>query len=755
MPDFPYPTLVEVIRACAKMFAVKSGNKELDDKARDKAIDPRRLDELKADIFENLGRPLSSSSLATLKSCFESFENDYIQIVATQFADGVTRSSMREFLIKTVVKNHVVRLVSELLDSLSGARPSTELYFCHSSSVTTNLLNWLEQNETRWTDFVERLNKENKAKVKAWRLEEHIPDIQSITLISRWSDNLSEASIDWPKIKLLLLLGATADRLLKENGGEALIEECRMSCWGAEERYSLSEMIEIEQTKRLRKFKHLLPVIGELQLKLDPKAPKQDGMEKSLTEKLDWLAAELVDDNHTNYWIDWYRARLSVFTGDLDSANDRYKAAFDDSLYRAGINQKFLIEEALVVSASLPKPDRVFLKHLKNALINFKYDIPSVLKKESSNKFSDVIEDWEVELWKASFHRVFPKVGLFSAGKMPDIQAKVGPLIFDENKAAKISPTYNRPNRRIKMGETWQKTWPQLVWFTERENTKVVQKLLEHGADVNLVTSSGESAILMALTMLDVIAIPYVSLDESLFEVISEYPHKSEVLNSVTAKKRLLPLILAVKSGKLNVVQQVINMGADVNQRGETDSQTALNVCLKLIGMTKNMAKYIFHQKNMPLTLEGMDSIRRFNPGLTGFTLEDQARFIAGQNTHSQFPKIEELVFDVMAERVMKFLSLTALRQIASLLIDHGAEVNALHTSPVNGYTPLMLAAELDEALLFNKMLGKRGDPSLTYFCQNTGRDVDCWRIAELFKSREVEDALKYVEPYYPNRIVL
>lgn len=96
MPDFPYPTLVEVIRACAKMFAVKSGNKELDDKALDKAIDPRRLDELKADIFENLGRPLSSSSLATLKSCFESFENDYIQIVATQFADGVTRSSMRE-----------------------------------------------------------------------------------------------------------------------------------------------------------------------------------------------------------------------------------------------------------------------------------------------------------------------------------------------------------------------------------------------------------------------------------------------------------------------------------------------------------------------------------------------------------------------------------------------------------------------------------------------------------------------------------
>ena len=73
MPDFPYPTLVEVIRACAKMFAVKSGNKELDDKALDKAIDPRRLDELKADIFENLGRPLSSSSLATLKSCFESF----------------------------------------------------------------------------------------------------------------------------------------------------------------------------------------------------------------------------------------------------------------------------------------------------------------------------------------------------------------------------------------------------------------------------------------------------------------------------------------------------------------------------------------------------------------------------------------------------------------------------------------------------------------------------------------------------------
>lgn len=34
MPDFPYPTCVEIIRGCSKVLGVKGADKELDDKAR-------------------------------------------------------------------------------------------------------------------------------------------------------------------------------------------------------------------------------------------------------------------------------------------------------------------------------------------------------------------------------------------------------------------------------------------------------------------------------------------------------------------------------------------------------------------------------------------------------------------------------------------------------------------------------------------------------------------------------------------------
>ena len=90
------------------------------------------------------------------------------------------------------------------------------------------------------------------------------------------------------------------------------------------------------------------------------------------------------------------------------------------------------------------------------------------------------------------------------------------------------------------------------------------------------------------------------------------------------------------------------------------------------------------------------------------------------------------------------------MRRIATLLIEAGADVNAEHTAPVKGYTPLMLAAELDEVDLFNKMLSKNGDPRKSYYCKRAAMDVDCWGIAEYFKSSKVLSTLKDIEHFFP-----
>ncbi|WP_417582594.1 hypothetical protein [Nitrincola sp.] len=87
--------------------------------------------------------------------------------------------------------------------------------------------------------------------------------------------------------------------------------------------------------------------------------------------------------------------------------------------------------------------------------------------------------------------------------------------------------------------------------------------------------------------------------------------------------------------------------------------------------------------------------------------------------------------------------------QIAGILIDAGADVNAEYRSPLFGYTPLMLAAELNERKLFEHMLVKGGDLSKAYTDPRTERAVDCWEIANYFNSYEVSTVLTDIAPYW------
>lgn len=191
-------------------------------------------------------------------------------------------------------------------------------------------------------------------------------------------------------------------------------------------------------------------------------------------------------------------------------------------------------------------------------------------------------------------------------------------------------------------------------------------------------------------------------------------------------------------------------MGADVNRRGLTDYQTALNVALKMIGIAKDPNVYWNNVANMELTPEVLDSIRRHNPGMTGFSLDHQKNYIAAQNNDPLFSEILKSLLKLSPEVIDNRINLSNMRQIATLLIDVGADVNAEHTAPVKGYTPLMLAAELDEVDLFKTMLSKSGDPRKSYYCKRTAMDVDCWRIAAYFKCTKVMAVLNDIERFFP-----
>ena len=752
MPNFPYPTYLEVVRALSKCFGVKKANKTLDDKAFDKSADFCLVLELIEEAISPISKYLGQDIAVRIKGYIKDFFEDYTSVVSNVYADGVNRKQMLEVLSSTILPEKLLSCYANELSIDSG--PSPILFYSFDSKCVPQVLNWIEDKEPGWLKYVERLDKENRDKIKSWQNEEHIPSIQSIGLIQSWSSGPFPEQINWMRVRVSLWLASVMDRSNRDYDMANLTENCRLSSWGVSSALDVNKNVYQAQNLFKEDMSELMPKISILQQGLRRTVSKDNNAQQYFNDILVELrdVIDSYENNvHISYWLDWHEARWAVFSGDLAKAVELYKSAFESCLFRAGINQKFIIEEALVVTSCVKFPDRVFLKKLKNALLTFKYDIPSIAKTKSSNKFSDFIEDWEVENWKAGFKLVFPDKGAFPNTTRALPEAKVGPLIMMGNE--KFTPDYSNVNKKVKVGETWKKTWPQLAWFIYQEDKTAVRKLLDEGASVNVSSSSGDTPLIMSLECMDVLATPYASLDVSFFHMVSKVKHSKEVVNQTTQKKKLLAMISAVQSGRLDIVKKVIEMGADIDKRGMTDNQTALNVCIKLIGMVKDHDKYLKEQLSMPMSPEVLDSHRRHLAGLSGFSLDHQAQFIGKQNDDPFFQEAMLHIFKMSAERVIDKYSIRELREIAAYLIELSADVNAEHSSPINGYTPLMLAAELDELDVFKKMLVEKGDPRKTYYCKNTHKQVDCWDIAEYFGSKSVLSLLNDIAHVFPRNV--
>ena len=528
--------------------------------------------------------------------------------------------------------------------------------------------------------------------------------------------------------------------------GEILIDEARLSIWNAEEEVHLGREIKRIQDELLLTMGNNSQLIGKLQKVLKPNAIKTDISGHQETIKQVRKIIQASSNLHSaEYWIDWCDARWNVFSGELAKANQLYKKSFDKASFVAGNELKYIIKEALVVAANQSKSDIVFLKQLKWALINFGYDIPSASAPKPSNKVLDTIEIWEIEQWKNAFFQVFPKEGLYPGADFDFKADSIGPLIV--TKPDNIKPDYRNPDRTIKVGDTWKRSIPQIVWFAHNENIEICKRLIEKGADINVKSEVGDTPILIALEALNLTEVSYRSLNDELYQLISRQRHDVATINTRTQKKRRLPIISAVQTGRFEIVEKILSMGANPNGRGRTDEQTPLTVCLKLIGILKNPELSKNEQLNIPITPEALDSIRRYSQGAFGFTIEDQVKALERMRSSAFFQQDRECDIDCMYQRINENMSLEEMRRIASLLIKAGADVNAEHRSPIKGYTPLMQAVELDEVDLFEIMLVHGGDTTKTYIEPASGREVSINEIASYFDSRDILLLMSRIAP--------
>lgn len=747
--ELPYPNPFEILRYILRSFDLKQSNKRLDDLAAKRIYDPRELPlAMETYLFDvaqkNMGQPTAE---IVSKAMSDFYAYYLIEIVGKVPADNVSRAFTLKLLLQTCIKDHLVQLVTRLHRELGAPHPS--FWFSSEINSVGVLFNWLNEHEPNWSSFLSSLKKEHRDMLRSWENGKELPSAQSIRLLSKPDKPIKSEGfeVNWQRVNPLIFIARAIDFIRQEPLGRLLLEEARLATWGADNRVSFASEVLAMQSKVLESIGPDQNLIAILQHDLRRTVTKVDPAKyQDLIRQARSLTQRSIQLQPSQYWIDWHDARWHVFSGDLQGANELYKVAFESALFSAGKNQQQIAEEAMVVAASQPNPDRVFLKQLKWSLINFGYDIASNSQAKPSQKASDTIEEWELELWKSGFDHVFPKHGFFPGVDYGSDKKELGPLFVGDY--SEIKPDFRHPDRTTKIGETWQRSMPQLVWFALIGNIEVCKKLIECGAKVNVASEVGDTPLLMALEELNVTELPLRSLNDELYQLIKKEQHTTKTVNTRTQKKRLLPIISAVKSGKPEIVQDLLSMSADPNMRGDTDEQTPLNVCLKLIGILKRPELFKKHQASMPITPEALDSIRRYSNGMSGFTMKHQQRALGQSMQAGLYGFVGTLHNDIMCENIHKHMSIGDMREIAKMLIKSGADVNTEHASPLKGYTPLMLAVEVDERELFELMLIHGGDLKKTYNDPDTEKKVSVYEIAHSFESVGVLEVLNEISQY-------
>lgn len=746
----PFMTTIEIIRIIAVAIDTKASNKKLDAFAF-KYDHPYTLP---ASLFnEVITTPLAKYINPRLANEFANnfslLMQRYMSLVSSISMDGIYREDTEGVLTSWVLDNVAIEF-NLFMGKING--PNLLARRSSDDTALQKVFDWLSQNIEWWDSFYQYIPKEKRHRIKLWMNNTEIPEFSTINNMPRFLGSSPVDDHEWQNIKSIILFARFLDALKIHKPDlypERLVNTSMLS---------LTDVKEVLLEKKDKNI-NWLKGLGEQGLQIDYVLFKKESFKKLTNYQrkqyskgaIEKLETATIEHNKFNmqYWLSWYRARWSAFDGDLESANNFFKEAFSQSLFFAGPSMKDIIQEALSVAASLsPQPDKTFIKRLKNSAIMFGIDLP-LYKEEpkgsEKNGFDSVAEAWEIEMYRSTFGDHFPSRLKFNDETEVGYK-RTGPLhgIFD----TLLEPNYRSPNKTFEVGETWQKKMPQVVYFSWMNQVAVVAKLIEKRVNVNVLSDSNESALLFSLLQLDVLD-PSSSMDDSLFEYLSSVRHNHDIINTKTSKKKLLPLVCAVDTGRPEVVKKIIEMGANLNIRGNTDNSSALFLVVCRIAMLKRPGAVKELMQSHPITSELLDTIRRHSNGLMGVSLDQVENAYVRQMEDPLFIRHQNSQVGLMIDRVNKCMTLTDMRTIANILINAGADSNARHKTRIDGFTPLMLAAELDEVDLFIDMLDSKGNPFITCKNPSDGLDINCIQIAIANKSQKI---LKYL---YENQHLL
>lgn len=736
----PFLRVGEVLREISLALGTKNGNLDVDRFARGADINwslaPSLIKEL---VYEPLckGDKTVGKEFANVISGFvENFIDDYVQLVSNVSAGNLSRSTILPRLIECYFVPKAVELLTKIHHQFGGVNPidmldeqknPIQLVLDSISNGESQELIKLMYPETTDAD---RSGREN---LRRWLNGTHWPDFPSLQLlVAKYEEKTSgEKGSDLQRgLIVARVIGwfeqKTVPMDIRSMMGNRMLNRGDVPHIGAA--IESAVLLDAETIKPL-----IVPALSLSENLKRTSIKCQSAQDTTKTElvRFEELLGEYDPNGNSWFWLEWFSGRWQVLSGNLSDAIPHYQSALELAHYRAGTQQKQIIEEALALAGHLQ--NKVFLNKLKNYAI--------AMKLFSTPQSENVIEPWEIKRFAENFMSLFPPQGRFVEAQIIEDSALQLPfLTFDESDVKNKKPDLRNPDRVIglKTIDGQIRRWTQLRCFASFGMVNAVSDLLARGASVDLLDESGSSAILCALQYAEHTG------EREVLDLLLDQAHKKETLDRFTDKKQINPLFCAIEFGEPDVVKRLLEMGASADSQGNIVNQTPLYFCIQELSACNNPSK---RRHDLQSAIKGdwdliqRETMRRYGVTTAGI-FGDKDNLVALLDDPRNRDIYEELINVLVSKKVRK-QSISHLTEIVQLLLHYGAKPNFPHNYPVKGRTPLMLAAEVNLRAVFELCMKYGGNPY-----QVDADGADCRQIAVNFRSHEI---LRY---FYERRIM-
>ena len=725
----PYPRIGEVYRALAGALDTKTRDRIVDRLAREGEYDWSLLPSLREELVTAPLRDSTDDAFAEVVGRFvDRMHASYLDHVANISLESLNRNEALPWLVEHYFACQGAGLILEIKDTFGG--PDLMALLNTERHPLAVVFDWFDQDsgidmvrvafpESTGTD------RSDRELIARWKNGAQIPDLPSIKRLAQavWERAGAAVKQRVPDLRRWMVAARALAWFEKEASLPIRAFMGRHLLSGLPE-VDLRQMLFVVNHRSGERFSALTMPAFLLYEDLKRTTPKAFGAQARTRERLDQfeqLANASDPEGRIRFHQAWLLGRWHTLSGRYEEALAHYEEAAELAHYRAGYQGKQIVEEAMVLAA-LVGGKRSLLKRLKHRAVVFGLFADPLGK--------DVVEDWELDHLRQQFHRLFPPQGRFpEATALVHAQSPV--LVVNAEDLETLSPDLRNPDRvRAVLASGGRKLWkPQLHLFASGGRVDAVRSLLAQGASVDQLDASNGSALLCAIQRFADTG------DRGPLDLILDRPHAKATLDSVTTRKRQAPLICAVRSGAVDVVERLLAMGATADRRGQVEDVTPLYFCLCSVGWLgeKQPQRQSLLGGNKHIRREQM---RRYDVLHGGVFGDDEALHVTPEDPRHR--RINDSLAAAMARRERDRLSEPKILRIVELLLKAGADPNAFHQYPAGGRTPMMVAVEIDSVDAFDLMLRHGGNPY-----KKDAQGHDCVRLARGFGSLRVAQYIR------------